>query len=151
MKGRRPKPTKTKKLSGTLRPSRVNENEPVPSDERPLAPHWLSPTEIEHFYRLVGILEVLGRDTKSVTGPPSCWKAGRWKTSASFQEYGSGFAGRDHPRSKHRGCSGWRGGFQEMVPLEYGTKRTTEQCTEESRNPIKDLRRLFHPTKRTGR
>ncbi len=49
MAGRRPLPTETKRLQGTLHPSRINHNEPKPALEVPLAPDWL-PDEIKEIF-----------------------------------------------------------------------------------------------------
>lgn len=49
MGGRRPLPTETKRLQGTLHPSRVNHNEPKPDLDIPLAPDWM-PDEVKQIF-----------------------------------------------------------------------------------------------------
>lgn len=49
MAGRRPKPTETKRLQGTLELSRINPNEPKPLIQVPMAPDWL-PDEVKEIF-----------------------------------------------------------------------------------------------------
>lgn len=49
MPGRRPLPTETKRLQGTLELSRVSPNEPKPALTVPLAPDWL-PDEVKDIF-----------------------------------------------------------------------------------------------------
>ena len=49
MAGRRPLPTETKRLQGTLELSRINQNEPKPALTVPLAPDWL-PDEVKTIF-----------------------------------------------------------------------------------------------------
>lgn len=49
MTGRRPLPTETKRLRGTLERSRINQNEPQPELTVPLAPDWL-PDEVKDIF-----------------------------------------------------------------------------------------------------
>ena len=49
MAGRRPLPTETKRLQGTLHPSRINHNEPKPDLTVPLAPDWM-PDEVKAIF-----------------------------------------------------------------------------------------------------
>lgn len=49
MRGRRPIPTETKALSGTLRKHRLNPSEPSGTPGKPAAPSWLSTRAVELF------------------------------------------------------------------------------------------------------
>lgn len=49
MAGRRPLPTETKRLQGTLHTSRINHNEPKPDLTVPLAPDWM-PDEVKAIF-----------------------------------------------------------------------------------------------------
>ncbi len=49
MPGRRPLPTETKRLKGTLEQSRLNPNEPVVTISIPVAPEWM-PDEVKQIF-----------------------------------------------------------------------------------------------------
>jgi P27 family predicted phage terminase small subunit len=56
MRGRIPKPTEHKRLTGTLRPSRANPAEPVVEIEAPPRPEHLSPEARQEWDRVLPIL-----------------------------------------------------------------------------------------------
>ncbi|MBC7570779.1 MAG: phage terminase small subunit P27 family [Spirosoma sp.] len=64
MPGRRPLPTETKRLQGTLELSRMNPNEPKPAVSVPMAPEWL-PDEVKTIFNELALhfadMRVLGQ------------------------------------------------------------------------------------------
>ena len=64
MTGRRPLPTETKRLQGTLELSRMNPNEPKPALTVPIAPDWM-PDEVKSIFNELALhfadMRVLGQ------------------------------------------------------------------------------------------
>ena len=65
MAGRKNRPDHLKVVAGTARPDRMNANAPVPADDLPDAPEWLSVRAAEIFRDLVGIIGPMGVGSSS--------------------------------------------------------------------------------------
>lgn len=86
MAGRPPKPTRTKQIQGTLKPSRVNTNEPMPKRGRPVCPSWLAEEAKRKWKKLVPELDRLGLltviDGDCLAAYCQAWAEFRWATEA---------------------------------------------------------------------
>jgi len=86
VRGRKPKPTRAKVIAGTLRPGRMNRDEPAPKRGRPVCPAWLPRPAKTKWKALVPELDRLGLLTVIDGDALACfcvaWAEHQWATKA---------------------------------------------------------------------